>query len=50
MHLEMQELQEKLNILDKLEYDENYSRNYIKQVMKEVVPTYKDPKEVNEKK
>ncbi len=50
MHLEMQELQEKLNILDKLEYDENYSRNYIKQVMKEVVPTYKDPKDVNEKK
>lgn len=50
MHLEMKELQEKLNILDKLEYDENYSRNYIKQVMKEVVPTYKDPKEVNEKK
>lgn len=49
MHLEMKELQEKLNILDKLEYDENYSRNYIKQVMKDVVPTYKDPKEVNEK-
>ena len=47
MHLEMKELQEKLNILDKLEYDENYSRNYIKQVMKDVVPTYKDPKEVN---
>lgn len=49
MHLEMQELQEKLDILDKLEYDENYSRNHIKQVMKDVVPTYKDPKEVNEK-
>lgn len=49
MHLEMKELQEKLNILDELEYDENYSRNYIKQVMKDVVPTYKDPKEVNEK-
>ena len=49
MHLEMKELQEKLDILDELEYDENYSRNHIKQVMKEVVPTYKDPKEVNEK-
>lgn len=49
MHLEMEELKEKLDILDKLEYDENYSKNHIKEVMKEVVPTYKDPEEVNEK-
>ncbi|MCI8412466.1 MAG: polysaccharide biosynthesis protein, partial [Clostridia bacterium] len=50
MHLEMEELKEKLEVLDKLEYDENYSRSHVKEVMKEVVPTYKDPKEVNEKK
>lgn len=49
IHLEMEELKEKLEILDKLEYDENYSRDHVKQVMKDVVPTYRDPKEVNEK-
>lgn len=49
MHLEMVELEEKLDRLDKLKYDENYSKKYIREVMKEVVPTYKDPKEVNEK-
>lgn len=50
MHLEMKELEEKLDRLAKLEYDEKYSRKHIKDMMKEVVPTYKDPKEVNEKK
>ena len=50
MHLEMKELEEKLDRLSKLEYDEKYSRKHIKDMMKEVVPTYKDPKEVNEKK
>ncbi len=49
MHLEMEELKEKLEVLDQLEYDEKYSRSHVKEVMKEVVPTYKDPKEVNEK-
>lgn len=49
IHLEMEKLEEKLEILEKLEYDENYSKAHIKEVMKEVVPTYKDPKEVNEK-
>ncbi len=49
MHLEMVKLEEKLDRLDKLKYDENYSKKYIREVMKEVVPTYKDPKEVNEK-
>ena len=34
-------------MLAKLEYNENYSRDYVKEVMKEVVPTYKEPKEVN---
>lgn len=48
MHLEMEELKEKLDILDELEYDESYSKNHIKEVMREVVPTYKDPKEINE--
>ena len=47
MHLEMKELEEKLETLGKLEYDENYSKEKIKKVMKDVVPTYKEPKEVN---
>lgn len=49
MHLEMKELEEKLDVLEQLEYDENYSRQHIKDMMKEVVPTYKDPDEVNKK-
>ena len=47
MCLEMQALEEKLEILSKLEYDENYSKENIKAIMKDVVPTYKDPEEVN---
>lgn len=47
MCLEMQALEEKLEILSKLEYDENYSKENIKVIMKDVVPTYKDPEEVN---
>ena len=47
MHLEMKALEEKLEILSKLEYDENYSKENIKAIMKDVVPTYKDPEEVN---
>lgn len=47
MHLEMQELEEKLDVLNGLEYDKNYSREHVKEVMKSVVPTYKDPEEVN---
>ena len=47
MHLEMEELQEKLDKLEKLEYDENYSRQYVKETLKSVVPTFKDPEEVN---
>ena len=45
---QVQELKEKLEVLDKLEYDKKYSRSHVKEVMKEVVPTYKDPKEINE--
>ena len=42
MHMEMEELEEKLNILKQLEYNEKYSNENIKNVMKEVVPTYRE--------
>ena len=47
MHLEMEELQEKLDKLETLEYDENYSREHVKETLKSVVPTFKDPEDVN---
>lgn len=47
IYLKMNELEAKLDILAKLQYDENYSREHVKEVMKSVVPTYKDPEEVN---
>ena len=47
MHLDMKELEEKLDALSKLEYDENYSKEHVKEIMKSVVPTYKDPEDVN---
>ena len=47
MHMEMAELEEKLNILKELEYNEEYSGENIRNVMKEVVTTYKEPEEVN---
>lgn len=47
MHLEMEELQEKLDKLETLEYDENYSREHVKETLKSVVPTFKEPEEVN---
>lgn len=47
MHLEMKELEEKLDTLRKLEYDKDYSREKVKETMKDVVPTYKNPEEVN---
>ena len=50
MHMEMTELEEKLNILKELEYNEKYSNANIKNVMKEVVPTYREPEEVNKEK
>lgn len=49
MHMEMTELEEKLELLKKLEYNEKYSNENIKNTMKEVVPTYKEPEEVNNK-
>ena len=50
MHMEMTELEEKLNILKELEYNEKYSNENIKNVMKEVVTTYREPEEVNKEK
>ena len=50
MHMEMTELEEKLNILKELEYNEKYSNENIKNVMKEVIPTYREPEEVNKEK
>ena len=47
MHFEMNELENKLDALRELEYDKEYSREKVKDAMKAVVPTYKDPKEVN---
>ena len=48
--MEMTELEEKLNILKELEYNEKYSNENIKNAMKEVVPTYREPEEVNKEK
>ena len=36
-----------MNSLRALEYDKEFSREKVKDAMKAVVPTYKDPKEVN---
>ena len=49
MHMEMAELEEKLNVLKELEYNEKYSNENIKNTLKEVVTTYKEPEEVNNK-
>lgn len=49
MHMEMAELEENLNVLKELEYNEKYSNENIKNTMKEVVTTYKEPEEVNNK-
>ena len=50
IYLKINELEAKLDILAKLQYDENYSREHVKEVMKSVVPTYKDPEKVNQEK
>ena len=47
MCIEMEELQGKLNTLEQLQYDENYSRENVKATLKSVVPTFKAPEEVN---
>ena len=47
MHMEMKELEERLNILNRLEYDEKYTKEAVKKTMKSIVPTYREPEEVN---
>lgn len=47
MHMEMTELEEKLELLNELEYNAEYSKEHVKNIMKEVVSTYKEPEEVN---
>ena len=47
MHLEMEELKEKLDMLQNIEYMDNYTKEKVKELMKQVVSTYKDPEEVN---
>ena len=49
MYMEMKELEEKLDLLNTLEYDEEYSKERVKDAMKSIVPTYKEPEEVNRK-
>lgn len=49
MYMEIEELEKELEKLEKLEYGEKYSKIKIKDVMKEVVSTYKEPEEVNKK-
>ena len=47
MHMEMEELEEKLDTLKEIEYMDNYTKERVKELMKQVVSTYKDPEEVN---
>ena len=47
MHMEMEELKEKLDMLQNIEYMDNYTKERVKDLMKQVVSTYKDPEEVN---
>lgn len=45
-----EKLKQNLEVLKNLEYDNKYSINKIVNVMKKAVPTYKDSKEINDKK
>lgn len=45
MHLEEDELNEKLDELGKIKYNEDYSIERVKEVMANVVPTYHEPEE-----
>ena len=49
MNMEMNELEAKLEKLSKLKDDDECLEEEVKNVMKQVVPTYKDPQEVNSK-
>jgi len=43
----IKELEQKLDKLNNIEYNKNYSLKIVKDIMHEVVPTYKEPEEVN---
>ena len=45
----MEELERKLQILDKIKDEDENLINQVKQTMKRVVPTYREPEEVNKK-
>ena len=47
MHMEMKELEEKLELLQELEYMNNYTKEKVKTIMKQIVSTYREPEEVN---
>ena len=47
MHMEMKELEEKLELLQELEYMNNYTKEKVKTTMKQIVSTYREPEEVN---
>ena len=49
MNLGMEELEDKLNKLSKIKDNDMNLEEEVKQVMKQVVPTYKEPDEVNNK-
>lgn len=43
----MEQIKEKLEKLEEIQYNKNYSHELVKKVMHEIVPTYKEPEEVN---
>jgi FlaA1/EpsC-like NDP-sugar epimerase len=47
MDFTMDDIENKLDMFRKIIDDENTSKEEIKQTMKECVPTYKEPQEVN---
>lgn len=47
MDLTMDDVENKLDMFRKIIDDENTSKEEIKEIMKECVPTYREPKEVN---
>ena len=49
MNVQMEELERKLQILDKIKDEDENLINQVKQTMKRVVPTYREPEEVNKK-
>ncbi len=49
MNVKMEELERKLQTLDKIKDEDENLINQVKQTMKRVVPTYREPEEVNKK-